>query len=291
MLPFVPGPTHTDQTKESYYVVFSGYELLVADEQQFWQPIPESIWRFIGFAPREQQFLGAYHQHPVYGVEMDLNLFAAPQGYHWESLRGLLGRGAIEEAEFNLVGCALQISAWDRDHQYCGRCGNMTVPHSSDRARRCENCEMDFYPRLSPCVIMLITRGEDCLLARHSKSRGNWYSTLAGFIEPGESVENALHREVSEEVGIRVHNLRFFTSQPWPFPGQLMLGFHAEYHSGDIVLDDPEIEDARWWHFSDLPPVPPPGTLSGKLIQHFVNCCKNKQCENKLDQNKLDQNK
>jgi NAD+ diphosphatase len=118
---------------------------------------------------------------------------------------------------------------------------------------------------------MLITRGEECLLARHAKSRGNWYSTLAGFIEPGESVENALHREVAEEVGIQVHNLRFFTSQPWPFPGQLMLGFHADYLSGDIIVDGQEIEDARWWHWGDLPPVPPPGTLSGKLIQHFVD--------------------
>ncbi len=276
MLTFVPGPGHSDTNKEPCYVVFSGYNLLVADDQTYWQPIPQSVWRFLGLAPQDQLFLGAYQQHPVYGVELDEKVYQAPQGYHWENLRALLGRGAIEEAEFNLVGCAFQIFNWDRDHQYCGRCGNMTVPHQSDRARRCESCEVDFYPRLSPCVIMLVTRGEECLLARHARLRTGVFSTLAGFIEPGESVENAVHREVAEEVGIQIHNLRFFTSQPWPFPGQLMLGFHADYLSGEIVIDDKEIDEARWWHVGDLPPVPPIGTLSGKLIQHFVEQCKNK---------------
>ena len=118
---------------------------------------------------------------------------------------------------------------------------------------------------------MLITRGEECLLARHARLKTGVYSTLAGFIEPGESVENALHREVAEEVGLKVQNLRFFTSQPWPFPGQLMLGFHADYLSGDIVIEEKEIDDAQWWHYQDLPPVPPTGTLSGQLIQHFVD--------------------
>jgi NAD+ diphosphatase len=276
MLPFIPGNSQHLSDLEHCYVVFSGTDLLVAEEYPHWQPVPQSTWRFMGFAPQEQLFLGTYHGQAAYGIELDAASNPAPQGYCWESLRGLIGRGGIAEAEFNLVGCAIQVFNWDRDHQYCGRCGNMTSPHQSDRARRCEACQIDFYPRLSPCVIMLITRGEKCLLARHAKSRGNWYSTLAGFIEPGESVENALHREVAEEVGIQVHNLRFFSSQPWPFPGQLMIGFHADYLSGDIVVDGKEIEDARWWHYRALPPVPPTGTLSGKLIQHFVDEIKTK---------------
>lgn len=117
---------------------------------------------------------------------------------------------------------------------------------------------------------MLITRGDDCLLARHSHYASSFYSALAGFIEPGESVENALRREVAEEVSLRVKNLRYYGSQPWPFPGQLMLGFHAEYETGEIAIDDREIAEARWWHYKDLPSVPPPGTLSGMLIKHFV---------------------
>ena len=227
MLSFVPGQSPDDQHQEPCFVVFSGNELLVAEGQDLWQPISQSTWRFLGFPPREQMLLGSYHGQAAYGVELDAAQHPAPPGFYWDNLRRLVGRGAIGEAEFNLVGCAFQIFNWDRDHQYCGRCGNPTTAHQSDRARRCEYCQLDFYPRLSPCVIMLIARGEECLLARHAKARGNWYSTLAGFIEPGESVENALHREVAEEVGIRVHNLRFFTSQPWPCPGQLMLGFHA----------------------------------------------------------------
>ena len=162
MLPFVPGPSHIDHNKEACYVVFCGYDLLIAEGQFPWQPIPESIWRFLGIALKERQLLGSYNEHPVYGVEIDASQFSGQPGYQLENLRSLLGRGAIGEAEFNLVGCAFQLSTWDANHQYCGRCGNMTVPHQSDRARRCESCELDFYPRLSPCVIMLITR--HCIL-------------------------------------------------------------------------------------------------------------------------------
>src|SRR5690606_38828886 len=119
---------------------------------------------------------------------------------------------------------------------------------------------IDYYPRLSPCVIVLITRGDECLLAKHVQSRMNLYSPLAGFVEPGESVETALHREVAEEVGLQIQRPRYFRSQSWPFPGQLMLGFHADYAEGEIVEDPAEIEEARWWHYRDLPSVPPPST-------------------------------
>ncbi len=271
MLAFVPGTIPPEQYQQRCYVVYSDNDLLVADGLDPWQPIEDSTWRFCGIAPQQQVYLGSYRQQRAYAISVNQADTPAPPGFHWEPLRSLLGRGAIEETEFNLVGCGLQLFHWDRDHQFCGRCGNATNAHQKDRARTCETCQIDFYPRLSPCVIMLISRGEECLLARHARSKANFYSTLAGFIEPGESVENALRREVMEEVGVQVQNLRFFTSQPWPFPGQLMLGFNADYHAGEIVIDDDEIEDAQWWHYRDLPPVPPAGTLSGKLIQHFVD--------------------
>ncbi|MEX1031941.1 MAG: NAD(+) diphosphatase [Cellvibrionaceae bacterium] len=265
---FIPGCVPPEQFSGACYVVFAGGELLMGDTPQ-WHPLEQSAWRFSGLIPREQHYVGTYQGLPCYAVDVAATS-QLPPGYHWRSLRGLIASATIGQAEFAMVGCGLQVFNWDRGHQYCGQCGNSTVPHPSERARLCERCDINYYPRLSPCVIMLITRGDECLLARHAQYRSNFYSALAGFIEPGESVESALRREVAEEVSLRVKNLRYYGSQPWPFPGQLMLGFHADYESGEIAIDDVEIEDARWWHYKDLPSVPPAGTLSGMLIRHFV---------------------
>jgi len=142
--------------------------------------------------------------------------------------------------------------------------------HASDRARYCQRCEKSFYPRLSPCIIVLVARGEQLLLARGIRHPEGSYSTLAGFIEPGETAEHAVHREVMEAVGVEITNLRYLWSQPWPFPHQLMLGFHADYAGGEIVLDDEEIIDARWWHYRELPNLPPPQTISRRLIDTYI---------------------
>lgn len=190
------------------------------------------------------------------------------QGYQWVSLRNLLEQ--LSEDDFQAAGRALQVLRWHFDHQFCGRCGNPTVQHSQDLAKSCVHCAIDFYPRLSPCIITLITRGDECLLAWHRRSKDEKYSCLAGFIEMGESPEQTLEREVMEEVGLRVSNIRYFTSQPWPFPGQLMLGYFADYAGGDIELDQHEIRSAHWFRYNQLPRIPPATTISGRLIQAFV---------------------
>jgi NAD+ diphosphatase len=135
---------------------------------------------------------------------------------------------------------------------------------------RCEPCGTLNYPRIAPCVIVLVTRGEELLLARNANFPRPMYSTLAGFIEVGESVEETLVREVREEVGVEVRNLRYFQSQSWPFPNQLMLGFFAEYAGGEIVCDPSEIADARWFHHRELPMIPPGASVSGQLIRHYI---------------------
>ncbi|BBM02871.1 NAD(+) diphosphatase [Microbulbifer sp. GL-2] len=189
------------------------------------------------------------------------------RGHDWRNLRSLLT--STEEHLFALAGRALQVAYWDRDHRFCGRCGTATHYHSIDRARSCSNCQLTVYPRISPCVIMLVTRGEECLLARHANRRNITYTALAGFIEPGESAELALKREVREEVGLEVGRMQYIGSQPWPFPGQLMLGYLAEWQGGELCPDPNEIEEAKWFHYRSLPEIPPVQTLSGQLIYTF----------------------
>ena len=166
--------------------------------------------------------------------------------------------------------CGRQILEFNRTHKYCGRCGEPTRQHEKESALYCARCEHFYYPRVSPCIIVLVTRGEELLLARSSRFPNGMYSTLAGFVEPGETIEQAVHREVAEEVGVKIGGLRYYASQAWPFPHQLMIGFHAEHRAGDIKIDDEEIVDARWWHYSDLPLTPTSAALSGKLIQSYL---------------------
>lgn len=188
-------------------------------------------------------------------------------GYQWASLRSFLEQ--LPEDEFQNAGRALQILRWHFDHQFCGRCGNPTS-QAQNFAKICANCKIEFYPRLSPCIITLVTRGDECLLAWHTRSKDEKYSCLAGFIEMGESPEQTLKREVIEEVGVSVQNIRYIASQPWPFPGQLMLGYFAEYENGDIKVDQEEIKAAYWFRYDQLPKIPPDATISGRLINAFV---------------------
>jgi NAD+ diphosphatase len=172
---------------------------------------------------------------------------------------------------FYLAGRAQQVIDWHRSHRFCGRCGTENEEHANDRAKQCPSCGLISYPRLSPSIIVLVTRGDEMLLARNAQWPTNMYSTLAGFVEPGESIEQTVHREVLEEVGLRVERLRYLGSQSWPFPNSLMLGFHAEYAGGEIVCQEDEIADARWFSADDLPNIPPKTAISRWLIDDFIN--------------------
>ncbi|MDR3630165.1 MAG: NAD(+) diphosphatase [Desulfocapsaceae bacterium] len=186
-------------------------------------------------------------------------------GFEWIPLRSLVGR--LDAASFDRWGRAAQILNWQKTHRYCGACGAATVEHPSELARVCPSCSLTWYPRIAPCIIVLIARGKEILLARSPHFRPGMYSTLAGFIEPGESVESTMQREISEEVAIRIKNFRYFGSQPWPFPGQLMLGFFADYDSGEIQIDGVEISDAGWYRAENLPLIPEEGTIAGRMIR------------------------
>lgn len=196
------------------------------------------------------QYLGRLDDVPCYSAELDPKL-AAPPGLAFRDLRVLLG--SLEPAVHAVAGRAVQIVEWDRSHQYCGACGRETELSGSDRSRSCPVCRVPMYPRLSPAMIVAVERGDEILLARSPHFPAGIYSVLAGFVEPGESAENAVVREVFEETGIVVADVRYFGSQPWPFPNSLMLGFRADYASGEIDTDDDEIEDAGWFRADALP--------------------------------------
>lgn len=185
-----------------------------------------------------------------------------------DGLRGLLAR-SVDEVEYARLARASQLATWHDQHRFCGRCGGTLQVHPQDMARQCPVCSLVQYPRVSPCIIVLVTRGDRCLLAHSARFPPGRYSTLAGFIEAGETAEAALKREVHEEVGIKVHNIRFFASQSWPFPHQLMLGFFADHLSGELVPDGEEILEAGWFGVDDLPDLPPPFSIARQLIDHF----------------------
>ncbi len=178
--------------------------------------------------------------------------------------------GVLSEDEFGVAGRALGLTAWDRDHRFCGRCGAPTERSASDRVRTCTQCGHGAYPRLSPAVIMLVEREGRALLARNARFTLPFFSTLAGFVEVGETLEHAVAREVHEEAGVEITDIRYFGSQPWPFTGSLMIGFTARWASGEINADPTELADAGWFEPHALPTVPPKLSIARELIDDFV---------------------
>jgi len=176
----------------------------------------------------------------------------------------------VDEVLLAVAGRALAIAEWDITHRFCGRCGTPTDLVPGERARRCPSCRTPFYPRISPAVIVLVTRGDSMLLARSSNFPEAFFSTLAGFVEPGESLEETVHREVKEEVGVELKNLRYFGSQPWPFGRSLMVGYTAEYAGGELRVDDKEIAEAGWFTADNLPRIPPRLSIARHLIDSFL---------------------
>lgn len=170
------------------------------------------------------------------------------------------------DAPTDLLSTGFQVWQWWQDHRFCGRCGERTGPHPRERARWCVRCSMPWYPRIAPCIITVIRRDDRFLLAKSSRVTRDFYSLIAGFAEPGESLEQAVVREVHEETGLEVDNVRYQTSQSWPFPHQLMVGFFADYRSGTLQLQKDELSDAGWFTVDNHPPVPPHTTIAGRLI-------------------------
>ena len=221
----------------------------------------------LGERPERLHFLGMLDGVECYAAALDDP--ALPDGFVRVPTRRLFDR--VDPVLFAVAGRALAIAEWDVQHRFCGRCGTATDGVAGERVKKCPGCAATFYPRISPAVIVLIERDDSVLLARNATFPRPWFSTLAGFVEPGESLEETVVREVREEVGVEVGDLRYFGSQPWPFGRSLMVGFNARYLSGEIVCDAKEIAEARFFHREAMPDLPMKISIARSLIDAWLS--------------------
>ena len=230
--------------------------------------LPEAVHpRDLGINVDHEHFLGLLDGIPVWAAGIDTP-GETPEPFSHETLFTLFPH--LPEQTWHLAGRAVQIAEWHRTHRFCGRCGEATEDAPGERARKCPSCGLLLFPRISPAVITLIERGNEALLARGRTFGPNvMYSTLAGFVEPGETLEECVAREVREEVGVELSDIRYMRSQPWPFPNSLMLGFNATYAGGDIVCDPTEIVDAQWFTADNLPNIPGKLSIARWLIDEW----------------------
>jgi NAD+ diphosphatase len=262
----------------SHWFVFRGSDLLVemgppdprpsddprVQQRPSWARLPlRENHNWLGREPTRTLYLGRLAGVDCWAAELDAAA-APPQGMSWAGLRALFS--VLEDAHLALAGRALQLIDWDRTHQYCGRCGTPTEPKREERVRVCPACKLSAYPRVAPAVMALVRRSRELLLARSPHFPAGMYSALAGFVEPGESLEQCLAREVAEEVGVRISNIRYFASQPWPFPHSLMIAFVCDWASGEISPQAAEIDDANWFDVLQLPKLPSKISIARRLI-------------------------
>lgn len=213
-------------------------------------------------------FLGEYEDKSCFTIEIS-NEINLPEDFKLIPLReiGIL----MEEEIFEIAGRASEILNWNRNHRFCGRCGAETENKKDEMAKICPKCGNIMYPVICPAIIVAIIKGDKILLAHNSNFKDNRYSLIAGFVEAGENLKSAVKREVFEEVGIKIKNIRYYKSSPWPFPNSLMIGFFAEYDSGEIKVDGSEIVDAGWFTKDTLPNLPKKYSLARKIINEFVS--------------------
>lgn len=235
-------------------------------------PSPQR-WRALrgfGFEPGRVQPIGRHEgiDHVAVALPDDHPAERLPQGWRAAGLRHWFG--VLDDQTLAIAMRGVQMLEWDRTHRYCGACGTPTAQAEHERAKRCPACGLVVYPRISPAMMVLVTRGDELLLGRGVNFPPGRYSALAGFLEAGETVEECVAREVREETAVEVRDLRYFGSQSWPFPNSLMLAFTAEYAGGALRPDPAELADAQWFGLDALPQLPPRLSIARALIDATI---------------------
>jgi NAD+ diphosphatase len=251
--------------REQRLVVVQGNSVLVSTRSPTSIIVNDSVLE--GTKPERTQYLGYLGGVPCYAVELPPAI-SAPEGYRFFGVRELYG--ILADDDLGLAAYAVRIIDFDRSTRFCGRCGHATRQLRTERAKLCTDCNKITYPRISPAIIVLVKKGEQVLLARSPRFPPELHSILAGFVESGENLEECVHREVREEVGIEITNIRYFGSEPWPFPDSLMIGFVADYSAGEITIDNNEIIFAGWFDRDNLPTLPSPMSISRTLINAWI---------------------
>ncbi|MEJ7670357.1 MAG: NAD(+) diphosphatase [Casimicrobiaceae bacterium] len=242
-------------------------KILVASALNEAPSIPTLHMFSLSAAPGSAHFLGTLGGTACVAVNL-ADDFQEPAGMCFTGLRSLFL--TLSEPLLALAGRAYQIVEWDRTHRFCGRCGTPTRDKAGERAKECPACGQTAYPRVSPAMMVLVTRGRELLLARANRFPTAMYSALAGFVEPGETIEDCIRREVREEVGVEVNAITYFASQSWAFPHSLMIAYNAEYVSGELAPDGIEIADVQWFTLDALPQLPSPVSIARHLIEATV---------------------
>jgi NAD+ diphosphatase len=260
-------PAPSAKTEPAWWFIFAAHKMMVWQDGES-MSIPMIVDPApLGLSLIRERYLGTLAGRHCYCAEAAENI-AGPPEMSFYGLRFLYGR--LAEPLFAIALKAVHLIEWEGTARYCGRCGKEMAPAKEMNARECPGCGMMVFPRLSPAVIVLVERDGQMLLARSTRFTADFYSVLAGFVEPGETLEETVHREIEEEVGIKIRNVRYFGSQPWPFPDSLMIGFTAEYLSGEIRIDDEEIVEAGWFDPEKLPTIPGKISIARRLIDWFI---------------------
>lgn len=256
-----------ESDQSAFWLLFNSNELLVEiNNKQVKIPFILNLEEQ-DINPLRSQYLGTFHGHPCYSGELAPEA-QAPAGMVFRDLRSLYE--CLDEDLYLLAGRAAQIVNWDRTHQFCGQCGSATITKEDEMAKMCPECGFTSFTRLSPAVITAIIKDGKLLMAQHTRTPGNMYGLIAGFVEPGETLTEAVQRETMEEVGLKVKNIEYFGSQPWPYPHSLMIGFTADYDSGEIQVDGKEITNAQWFGTDRLPRIPSKMSIAGELIEWYL---------------------
>ena len=265
-IPAVVAPAEK-RHEQAWWFVFRGQKMLIYKEKLI-ITIPLSVTlEELGLRPLYERYLGTLKGTRCFAAYLPDDT-EPPANMDFLGLRSLFGE--LNEGFYGIAVKALSIINWDSTHQFCSQCGSRTENRRDILARQCPTCGFTMFPRISPAVIVLVERGKKVLLARASRFKEDLYSVIAGFVEPGEALEETVAREIKEETGIEVKNIRYFGSQPWPFPDSLMIGFTARYAGGEIKADGEEIVDAKWFAADQLPNIPGKISIARSLIDWFI---------------------